>query len=117
MDRVIALQANPANAPPAATIDNIPVNSTFGQALARFTETLKQEPFASFARNKKINLTHFSVVPSEGRIEWVSNGVRMKLTRNNPAWNQVSGDLLAATRELMPTLPGAFEYTGARSAP
>ena len=117
LDRVIALQANPTNAPPAATIDNIPANSTFGQALARFTETLKQEPFASFARNKKINLTHFSVLPSEGRIEWVSNGVRMKLTRNNPAWNQVSGDLLAATRELMPTLPGAFEYTGARSAP
>ncbi|WP_348748101.1 dermonecrotic toxin domain-containing protein [Pseudomonas rhodesiae] len=117
MDRAVALLANPTKPPPAATIDNIPANSTFGQALARFNATLKQEPFASFARNKKINLAHFKVFPSEGRLEWVSDGVRMKLTRNNPAWNKVSADLLAAARELTPTLSGAFEFTGAHSAP
>jgi hypothetical protein len=117
MDRAIALLANPTAPPPAATVDDIPANSTFGQALARFTATLKQEPFASFARNKNINLAHFKVFPSEGRLEWVSHGVPMKLTRNNPAWNKVSADLLAAARELMPTLSGAFEFTGAHRAP
>ncbi|AZF00548.1 hypothetical protein C4J95_3087 [Pseudomonas orientalis] len=115
-DRAIALLSAPNN-PPAKTVENIPPYSSFGQMLSRFTEELKKEPFASYVQKKNINTAHFKLFPSEGRLECVSNGVPITLTNRDPNWRAVSATLCAIARELMPTLPGPFEFSGANRAP
>lgn len=117
VDRAIALISNPTQTPPAKTVENIPAYSTFGQVLSRFTEELKKEPFASYAQKKNINITHFKLFPSEGRLECVSNGVPITLTHSDPNWREVSATLCAIARVLMPTLPGPLEFSGANRAP
>lgn len=117
VNRAIALSTRPTKSLPAETVENIPPYSTFGQALSRFTEELKKEPFASYARTKNINTARFKLFPSEGRLECISNGVPIKFTHINPGWRAASAALVAAGRELMPTLPGSFEFTGGNRAP
>ncbi|AZE89773.1 hypothetical protein C4J97_3074 [Pseudomonas orientalis] len=115
-DRAVALINAPTKAPPAKIVENIPAYSTFGQALSRFTEELKNEPFASYARKKNINTANFKLFPSEGRLEYVSNGVPATLTHTDANWREASATLCAIARALMPTLPGPFEFTGPNRA-
>ncbi|MFY0751539.1 dermonecrotic toxin domain-containing protein [Pseudomonas sp. NFX5] len=104
-----------ADQPP--TVTDIPPFSTFGQAWALFTLALKQEPFASYAKNHNIDISSLRWFPHADSMECTINGKVQLFSRNTPGWREASAAVAAAAKEVAAGRVESFPYTGEHSAP
>ncbi|CAM3263341.1 hypothetical protein SAMN04490207_1423 [Pseudomonas gessardii] len=112
MNQVISLDSGAQDSPETRLVYNIPPDSTFAKAWARLTQALKDEPFATFAKNNNIDTSHFKLNPRSGWLECMINGQPANFTTYTPGWDAVSAAVVAAARNLAPTLESPFEYAG-----
>lgn len=101
----------------APTVTNIPPFSTFGQAWARFTQALNQEPFATFAKDNNIDRSNLRWFPDSGGMECTINGQTKTFLNQTPGWTQAASVVAAAARDLVADQTRSFQYTGGHEAP
>ncbi|QDG60105.1 dermonecrotic toxin domain-containing protein [Pseudomonas sp. NIBRBAC000502773] len=99
------------------TITDIPPFSTFGQAWALFTLALKQEPFASYAKNNNIDISSLRWFPHADSMECTINGKTQLFSHATPGWREARAAVAAAAKEVAAGRVESFQYTGEHSAP
>ena len=105
------------NADQPPTVTDIPAFSTFGQAWALFTQALKQEPFARYAKDNNIDISSLRWFPSADSMECSINGKIQLFSRNTPGWKEASAAVAAAAKEVAAGRLESFQYTGEHNAP
>lgn len=95
-------------------VSEIPANSTFGQLWAQFTHALRNEPFATFAKNNNIDLSNLKLTPN-GWLDYNLNGKRMSLSKYDSGFEQATVNVLMVARKLSPNNQ-SLVYLGEHSA-
>lgn len=81
------------------TVHDIPTHSTFGQLWSQLTHALKNEPFATFAKNNNINLSNLKLTPS-GFLDGTINGKRSSFSKYDDGFEEAAVNVFKAVRKL-----------------